>query len=344
MKRRQFIQSGAAITMGAAGTIGMGHGVARAAAPWRGQGDLRAASSFTLKGTSLDYFVPGLAAEEKLKVMVIADSHITVDDERGEPFLPYSQRMKGAYLQTKHFQTLERTHPRKCFVESLQIARKRGVDLIALVGDILNYPSEAGVEWVLEQMEACGVPFCYTAGNHDWHYEGMEGSLEQLRTDWIKKRLLPLYQGDHPLAFSKVIKGQRLVFIDNSTYEISPAQLKFFKQELAHGDPCFVFLHIPMYIPGREIGFGCGHPEWGAATDPSYEIERRPQWPESGHTPTTFAFHDELFAAPNVLGIFSGHVHRHSTNAKLGTHQFIAEANFRGGYLLLRTQPLVHKR
>jgi hypothetical protein len=97
------------------------------------------------------------------------------------------------------------------------------------------------------------------------------------------------------------VGGLRAVVIDNSTYEILPEQAAFFREQVASGAPLALFMHIPLYAPGRAVGFGCGHPDWNAAHDKNWQIERRMKWPESGHTPTTLAFRRDVFAAPNLL-------------------------------------------
>jgi hypothetical protein len=124
---------------------------------------------------------------------------------------------------------------------------------------------------------------------------------KELRATWIRERLLPLYQGQDPLMAVREVQGIRFLAIDNSTYEILPDQLEFFRAEAKTGRPLVLLVHIPLYAPGRPVGFGCGHPEWGAKTDRNHEVERRPRWPESGHTPVTMAFHREVFATPNLV-------------------------------------------
>ena len=158
-----------------------------------------------------------------------------------------------------------------------------------------------------------------------------------LRAEWTKKRLAPLYQGADPMMASRVVKGIRFVFIDNSLYEILPEQLAFWKQEAAKGEPVALMMHIPLYMPGygpREAG--CAHPEWGAKVDPHWKIERRPQWPEAGHTQTTFAFREAVFSTPNLLGVFVGHVHRHFFAFDRGRVQCATAANADGSFLDVR--------
>jgi len=95
-----------------------------------------------------------------------------------------------------------------------------------------------------------------------------------------------------------------------------------------------------MYAPGKKISFGCGNPNWGAATDRNFELERRPKWPESGHTQTTLNFHKEVFNAPNLLGIFTGHIHQNSIEMIKGKPQIVADDNASGGYLDINFLPM----
>jgi len=280
---------------------------------------------------------------EAIKVVHIADTHLYKDDERGIPYQKYSDRMAKAYNQTVHFQTREATNPEEAFEQALAFAKEVHADVITLIGDIFSFPSEAAIEWVQSKLKETGIPYIYTAGNHDWHYEGMDGSMETLRDTWIEKRLLPLYQGHHPLMSAFDIKGVRFLAIDNSTYQINEAQLLFFKEQVASGIPLVLLVHIPMYAPGKSISFGCGNPNWGAATDKNFEIERRPKWPANGHTQTTLNFHKEVFQAPNLLGIFTGHIHRNSIEIIKGKPQIVADDNASGAYLDIDFLPMEEK-
>ncbi|MCP1385725.1 metallophosphoesterase family protein [Runella salmonicolor] len=276
---------------------------------------------------------------ERFSILFVADTHLFIDDARGEPYRQYSARMAKAYNQTKHFQTGEPTNPEKCFQETLAIAQKEGVSLVALIGDIMSFPSEAAVDWVSQQLKTANLPYVYTAGNHDWHYEGMSGSARELRDTWTKKRLFPLYQGENPLMTVREVKGVRFVVIDNSIYEILPEQLAFFRKEVATGKPLVLMVHIPLYAPERGMGFGCGHPEWSAKTDRNYELERRQRWPEAGHTEVTMAFHKEAMKAPNLLGVFAGHTHNQSLDVVNGLPQIVTNPNATGAYLKIEFVP-----
>src|SRR5690606_34057927 len=190
---------------------------------------------YTMDKNKIHYFSDNIS--ERVKVILASDAHLWMDYARGLPFRQYSDRMAKAYNHTTHFQTGEPTDPEESFIKTLKFANESRADLIALPGDIFSWPSEAAIEWAHQQIEAAGIPYIYVAGNHDWHYEGMEGDLDSLRSTWIQKRLLPLYQGKDPMMATYDVKGIRFVAIDNSTYEISPGQLEFFSSQTQTGVP-----------------------------------------------------------------------------------------------------------
>lgn len=266
-------------------------------------------------------------------VTMIADTHLFRDDARGSAFAQYSGRMSKAYNLTRHFQTGREINPEIAFEETIRIAESNRSELVALVGDIFSFPSEAAIEWVLEKMEKTPLPYVYTAGNHDWHYEGMQGSSAYLRREWIKKRLTPFYQGRDPMMQKMEINGVNFIVIDNSTYEISESQLDFFRKTVAEKNPAVLMLHIPLYAPGRSVGFGCGHPDWGERSDRSYTLERREPWRVGGHTSTTMAFYEAVFQSENLLGVLAGHIHNQSVDIINGIPQIVTESNAEGGFL-----------
>jgi hypothetical protein len=326
MKRRNFLNVIISVSAG----IGLSQS-SSAAVPERERRKILKKGSFSVDDNRISYYLDDI--NTPLKIIQISDTHLWMDDFRGEPFKHYSKRMAGAYNTTKHFRTGADTDPARSFEEVLEMALQKNADLIALTGDIFSFPSEAAIEWASEKLQKTGIPFVYIAGNHDWHYEGMEGSSRMLRDTWTKNRLNSLYQGNDPMMGSRIIKDLNIVSIDNSTYEILPEQLEFFRKHSRAGNPFILMMHIPLYAPGRSMGYGCGDPDWGAKTDKGFELERRERWPESGHTKITMDFCNEVFSAPALLGVFAGHVHQQSIDIVRGTPQVCARANATGAFL-----------
>lgn len=292
--------------------------------------------SYSVNDNKVTFYLRNLS--NPLKIIQISDTHLWMDDKRGEAYREYSQRMAKAYNVTKHFRTGADTNPEQSFIEVLDIAVKSKADLIALTGDIFSFPSESAIEWAYSELQKTGIPFIYTAGNHDWHYEGMKGSSQELRNTWTSKRLSKMYQGDDPLMAAFDLKGIKVLAIDNSIYNLLPQQLDFLRKQSKDGTPFIVMMHIPMYVPGK--GSGIGDPAWGAAKDNGYEIERRERWPEEGHLKSTFDFWDELFSSENLMGIFTGHNHRQYHDVIEGIPQFVTNANSMGAYMEINFQDI----
>lgn len=294
-------------------------------------------SSFAIDDIHVRFYHEDI--RERFTVIFLADTHLFKDDERGDAYKEFSARMAKAYNQTIHFQTNELTNPEECFEKTLDIAKKNNVKLVILAGDIFSFPSEAAIDWTLEKLHLSGLPYIYTAGNHDWHYEGMKGSSAYLRESWIQKRLLPMYQNENPMMSVREINNVRLITLDNSDYQITREQLIFFQKEITTNKPVLLMMHIPIYAPDRPVGFGCGHPAWGATADKNFELERRERWPETGHTAITKKFYEEVLAAPNVLGVLTGHIHKQSLDVINGLPQIVTHSNAHGAYLKVEFMP-----
>lgn len=278
---------------------------------------------------------------DTINMLLLSDTHLFMKDSRENPYEQYSKRMSEAYNITKHYKTGEETTPSKVFNETVSIAREKKVDLLAMLGDIFSYPSEYAIEWVDSTLHESGLNYVYTSGNHDWHYEGMTGSSNDLRQTWINERLLPLYKGHNPLCYSVDVKGIRVLVIDNSTYEITDEQLAFFQEQAKTNLPLLLMMHIPIYMPGRGVGYGCGHPNWNKENDHGYNLERREPWSENGHTSTTLQFRDEVLNTPNLLAVFSGHIHQQTLDVSCNNLPlFVGKENASGNYYNVRILPM----
>lgn len=266
------------------------------------------------------------------RIFHITDTHLSLDDKRGDQYQEFSKRMAGAYKSNVHFETGEKYSTQESFQNTLELAKEQDVDFLALTGDIFSFPSEAAVDWALQKLNATGIPFAYVAGNHDWHYEGMKGSSQQLRETWTEKHLKPMYQDKHPLYAAYDFNGIRFLCIDNSTYEILPQQLDFLKAQTNSNIPMVLLLHIPLFMPGRSLGFGCANPNWGEKSDKGFKTERRNKWRKGGHTTVTMDFYNEVFNAPNILSVLAGHTHRQTIDIKNGIPQLVSAHNASGYY------------
>lgn len=318
MNRREFLKGAALAAPGVCAgclspDVAARHG---GAMPW--------AKTFTFVqnwGHDGGMVLPCPALPEPLKVSFIADAHLNLHDDRDRENFDYLKRMAGA----KWSETLT---AKDGFAIALKKVREAKSDLVVLLGDAISFPALANIEFLASEMDALGVPWLYVSGNHDWHFEGEPGTQAELRAKWTSTRMRPLYQGNDPMAYSKVVKGVRFVLIDNTFYEVTPEQLAFYRAEAAKGDPVCLCTHIPLWNPG--MGWcACASPEWGTKADFLHQIERREKWPERASA-STFAFREAVLGTPNLVACFAGHIHRWQC-AQWGGQIFVTATCAMGG-------------
>lgn len=272
-----------------------------------------------------------------IRVLHITDAHITFAGPEDEVYAEYSSRMSAAYEKGSYYKTGAPITRTEAFTSILNESKKLKVDLIMLTGDIINYPSKHAVEFVLSELNSCGIPFLYTAGNHDWHLEGLPGSSHDLREEWREKVLKPLYQGESSSHSSYIINGINFLMIDNSTYQMTPDQLDFIREQKALGLPLVIGSHIPIDVADQHGTIG-SH-KWGAATDNSFEIERRERWPVEGHNQETYDFVNELIDS-NISIFLCGHIHTSKTERYVGLLQYITPMARFGHYRIIEIVPV----
>jgi len=286
--------------------------------------------------------------EEPVRILHVTDNHMSLEDT--DP--PHTTRMYNAFHHTSDFLSRVPTSPKDEFTMLLQKAKKEKVDLIALGGDLINFPSQKTVSWALEQLhnEAPDIPFVYTAGNHDWLEEGMEPGkrYDSAREVQLNTTLRPLFEhsaaradaaagpGAGHLYGKTSVRGVDVFFVDNSNHQVNQEQLKYMKDQLERDSskPAVLLMHIPLKLPGTppslQPKYLCGHPAWGSHTDENSLLEMRPQWPKEGNSPSTAAFIElvQQHSAPagRLAALLTGHVHKDFT-AKLEDVNLPSAAN-----------------
>lgn len=282
--------------------------------------------------------------KKKTKFIHISDTHISLPYSDTSEYPDFTKRMYEAYKNPEHYLSKKKGTSTKHFEEILDKAKKENVDFILLSGDILNSPSKDGVSYLVNMLKETGIEYLYIAGNHDWHFEGMEGSLEDLRNIWIDKRLKPLYKNRNPLYYSKIINGVNFVLIDNSTYQINKQQLQFFREQTELKYPIVLTIHIPIYQPEDKYDqelYTIGDPRWGYEYDSNnYLTEKRERWSKEGNRRETFEFILEVLSCKNLLGVFGGH-HHQSIIRQLSpsAFQYLTQASFSGAYRMVEISP-----
>jgi predicted MPP superfamily phosphohydrolase len=296
-------------------------------------GLLRVTHSFT--GDSAIIRIEGLA--KPVRMLHLTDTHLRFYDERdGENFqacVDYCQR-----IEKFHREKGNEPDPEKPFRQAMAQAAQENLDLLALTGDIIHFPSPASVEFVVEQIATLGVAAIYTSGNHDVHYTNEPVNAEVRLTRLAA--LQPLHNGD-PDCGAREIGGIRFVSVDNSVPQLSRKQLDFVQAQLQMGQPTVLLFHWPLSLPTLRdsvIDMLGSPPLMG---DPDWSSESRVSWQVSEDTPETLEFVEAVTTAPNVVAAFCGHVHfAHADAINTRAVQYVGAPGFEGGHRLVEFRPL----
>lgn len=265
----------------------------------------------------------------------ITDSHLCEVDHR-DPAAETS-----AVIGEK-FRNYSPTHDsmRTVFQQVLQRCLASRPDGLLLTGDMVHFPTLANIDAIAADLDATGLPYLYTPGNHDWQYPG-EPWTDATRQEYAA-RFAPITCG--PLACQVCeIGGVRLIAIDNSMYQTSDAQVAFLKEQLATGKPCLLLMHIPLYIPSLLPDV---MQRWKApimmACPEAWTEQTRKHWGVPGIDPSTQSFHDIVMdgRTSNLAGIFCGHIHiPHADQAHPGCWQYCPRPGYLGGHRIIRLLP-----
>lgn len=268
------------------------------------------------------------------KILHLTDAHISLG-EALELHQTGTRRMHAAFRSVldKHLDPGMRRSPAETFRKLLGLADREEVDAVVLTGDIVNFPHNASIQFVLGalklQRKADGqrMPLLYTAGNHDWLVEGLHQSRKEQRARFRRGVLGPLYslrgavRGPRRGGWSslggigtedcgvmelesaavRAVGGQAkllVIAVDNSMHEVSSAQAACVRRELARGLPTVLAVHVPFMLPGATPKNAkevlCGDPRYTHDSDRGWHVERRERWPRSGSSASTLAFLEDL--------------------------------------------------
>ncbi len=278
--------------------------------------------------------IQGLA--RPLTVAHITDSHVCEADERDAAAVETAQVIGGK------FRNYSPTHDsmRTVFQRVLRDCLAARPDCLLLTGDMVHFPTWANIEALAADLAATGVPYLYTPGNHDWQYPGKPWT-DATRREYAG-RFDPLTCGRLACQV-RAIGGVRLVAIDNSMYQAGPDQVQFLRQQLATGEPCLLFMHIPVYVPSLLPDV---MQRWKApimmACREGWTEQTRLHWGVPGIEPATQEFHDCITdgQAANLAGLFCGHIHiPHADEVRPGCVQYTPKPGYLGGYRIIRLVP-----
>ena len=277
-----------------------------------------------------EILVEGLEREAVL--LHLTDAHVAEADERDPQAREAAEHYQGVFQE----RTPGGAPARQVFSELLERARRLNPDCAALTGDIIHFPSALGLEAIAQGVD--GLNYLYTLGNHDWFFPHLQWN-EATRQEFYPR--FNRLTGGNPACQVKEISGLRLVALDNSTYQVSAAQVDFLREQLQTGQPCVLLVHIPLYIPSLVPAV---MERWKApimmGAEEGWTEETRAKWLVQGVAESTRACLGLVQKAENLVGILCGHVHfSHADAMREGCCQYVTRPGFEGGIRIIRFKP-----
>lgn len=157
------------------------------------------------------------------RILHLTDAHISLAE--AQELHPYgTRRMHEAFRSAddKHWQPGARRAPADTLRGLLGLAAEAGVDAVVLGGDIVNFPHNASVQYVVRELRAlrraaeasrascpgagaracpgARLPVLFVAGNHDWMVEALAEKTDAQRSRFRQQVLRPLYRLGQPRA------------------------------------------------------------------------------------------------------------------------------------------------
>lgn len=179
--------------------------------------------------------IEGLETEYEL--LFLTDTHMIIRSEDDD-----EQVKANAESRAPMFYDAAGVSSAEQFPEWMEYANEREVDAVLLGGDIIDYPSNANVSYMHENLSKLEMPYLYTLGNHDWTYP-WEYMTDTAKTEYIPM-LEPAIKENGTIQILDM-EDFIVVSVDNSSGQIHPDALERYLEVLEMGRPVIVMVHVP---------------------------------------------------------------------------------------------------
>ena len=270
--------------------------------------------------TEKTLMIPGITGNYSF--LFLSDTHmITLDGTEEDPVTENALPRTGLFKDSEGKESYEN------FPTWMEYANDTDVDMVLLGGDIIDFPSEANLKLLTENLENLQMPYAYTLGNHDWTYPW------EYMTVTGREQYRPLFApftAENPAAH--IIEQEELVVlcVDNSSNQVEAEALFVTEEALSIGKPVIVMLHVPF---STETLIENAAAVWNSPVSIGM-ADRGGIFPDAN----TLAFQEKILAADSpVVCILAGHVH-FSDEAMLtdSVVQYVAGAGYMNEGIVLK--------
>lgn len=175
--------------------------------------------------------------QNEYEVWFFADSHIIItDDSAPEEVQNYAAERQPVFANNMGVE------PARIFTQFIEQANAEQPDLILFGGDILDFPSDANIAFLKEELGKLSVPYLFIMGNHDWTYP-----WEYMTPEGAQKYRPLLEEITGTDSYVGITEWEDIVFlaIDNSSNQVAQEAAEGIEQVYAMGKPIVLVQHVP---------------------------------------------------------------------------------------------------
>jgi len=168
------------------------------------------------------------------EIWFLADSHIIVEDGSED------EQTKALIAERKPgFEQESGCSSDVIFSKFIDMANEQKPDLVLFGGDIIDFPSEANVDFLKRELGRLEIPYCMTFGNHDWTFP-WEYMTEQGSATF--RPMLEEVMADACLELPDLV----VVALDDSSNQLAGESLEALEAAYALNKPVIVLQHVPL--------------------------------------------------------------------------------------------------
>lgn len=197
-----------------------------------------------------EVLIPELTRE--YEIWLFADSHIIIpDDSESEEVKEYTAQRLPGFVNEKGIA------PSAILTDFINQANESQPDMILFGGDILDFPSDANVAFLQEELAKLTVPYVFVMGNHDWTYpweymtETGTETYRPLFQDMMVGNMenAPLIQSVTEMAvgYTSVTELDEFVVlaVDNSSNQVAAEAVDSIEYAYSLSKPIVLLQHVP---------------------------------------------------------------------------------------------------
>ncbi len=268
--------------------------------------------------------------------MLIADTHISLCDERDAQLMEKAAARKAAFEQESGKKAVRTFH--NLITESV----KNGMDLTIFAGDITDSAMHASIDFVQNEINRLDKPYLYVTGNHDFEY-GSEYFSKKAYQKYFP-RLENLTKTDKQYVIHEyddlVIAG-----IADKNNQFDKEAVEALLPYMKGTKPVILVTHVPLMPRYKDSDLEVlANNVWGLSKSGACRVLLG----EKGCRPdkTTKKLLDAVFAENSpAAAVFAGHIHFYNRSMLNNTAaQFITGAGYCGDAVRIHISPDMKKK